>query len=200
MIQESDSTGTVVKVSMEPIEVTEQNLPSPGAETRAFTLRLDPSGEVLDVVEVGGVPASALDADQLVFIGTYRPPLATGPVRLDDEWEAQQRVGLPEAFQQIATVGELVRLGRDADGDIAHLRYTGEGPLEWVTELPQGEAELSGSARTVSRAALDIDDGFLRRADSSTTGIFEVRVVTETGTLPLTGVLRLKLDLEIERV
>jgi hypothetical protein len=187
-------------VTMEPVEVTEDNLPSPGAQSRSFTLRVGPSGEVLDVLKVDGVPASALDADQLVFIGTYRPPLPLEPIALHDKWEARQELRVRSAFHEIATEGELVGLGRDEDGKIAHLLYEGIGPLSWTTELPQGAAELTGSVRTTSRADFDIDGGFLRGSSSSTNGTFDVRVVTESGTLPLTGRLRLDLDLELERI
>jgi hypothetical protein len=199
-IRSSDDDETIVAVTMEPVDVTEDNLPSPGAQSRSFTLRVGPSGEVLDVLEVDGVPASALDADQLVFIGTYRPPLPLEPITLHDEWEAQQELRVRSAFHEIATEGELVGLGRDEDGKIAHLLYEGIGPLSWTTELPQGAAELTGSVRTTSRADFDIDGGFLRRSSSSTNGTFDVRVVTESGTLPLTGRLRLDLDLELERI
>lgn len=199
-IRSSDDDETIVAVTMEPVEVTEDGLPSPGAESRSFTLRVGTRGEVLEVLEVDDVPARALDADQLVFIGTYRPPLAVEPIRLHDEWEARQEVRTRSSFHQVATEGELVGLGRDEDGRIARLLYEGAGPLSWTTELPQGAAELTGSVRTRSRATFDMDGGFLRGSRSSTTGNFDVRVETEAGTLPLTGTLHLDLDLEIERI
>ena len=199
-IRSSDGDGTTVAVTMDPVEVAEDNLPSPGAERRSFTLRVGDNGEVLDVLEVDGVPASALDAEQLVFIGTYRPPLPLEPITLHDDWEAQQELRAQSAFHEIATAGELVGLGRDEDGKLARLLYEGIGPLSWTTELPQGAAELTGSVRTTSRADFDIDGGFLRASSSSTSGDFDVRVVTEEGTLPLTGKLRLDLDLELERI
>jgi hypothetical protein len=199
-IRSSDGGEATVAVTMEPVEVEEDNLPSPGADSRSFTLRVGASGEVLDVLEVDGVPARALDADQLVFIGTYRPPLPLEPVSLHDGWEAQQELRARSAFHEIATQGELVGLGTDEDGKIARLLYEGTGPLSWNTDLPQGAAELTGSVRTTSRADFDIDGGFLRGSSSSTSGNFDVRVATESGTLPLTGTLRLVLDLELERI
>src|ERR671919_105914 len=81
---ESLADGAIVTVVMEPVEVEEDGLPSPGTEDRTFKLRIGQSGEVLEVLEVDGVPASALDQEQLSLIGTYRPPLPLDPVGLDD--------------------------------------------------------------------------------------------------------------------
>ena len=80
-----ENGGAVVTVEMMPISVDEDNLPSPGSDPRSFSLRIGPSGDVREVIEVDGVPATALDPDELAFIGTYRPPLPLEPVGLGDE-------------------------------------------------------------------------------------------------------------------
>ncbi len=101
-------------------------------------------------------------------------------------------------FQEVRTRGELLSVGRDAEGTTASLGYSGGGPLVWNAALPQGAAELSGDSRTTTTAELDLEGGFLRNATSSTEGAFDVEVQAEAEGLPLTGSLQLSLDLELE--
>lgn len=194
--------GVVVTVVMvpDPERVQERGLPSPGTTERSFALRIGPNGEVLEVLEVDGVPAEALDADELAFIGTYRPPLPVERVKLRETWQAERAVDLDSTFQQVLITGELRGLRRDADGRVAELRYSGQGPLVWTTTLPQGEAELTGSGTTSSTADLDMDGGSLRSARSSTEGEFDVRVDPGGQRAPIVGTLRLDLDLTLERL
>ncbi len=199
-VESEDDDGAIVAVEMRPIDVEESGLPSPGAQTRSFTLRLGSKGEVLEVIDVDGIPASVLEPDQLLFIGTYRPPLPVDDVRLDDTWEAEQELQLADVQQQIMTIGSLQGLDKDADGDIAELEYEGAGPLLWSTRLPQGDAELTGSAQTRSDALFDLDEGNLRSAASDTVGDFDVRVVPDDAEAPITGSLHLELDLEVSRI
>jgi hypothetical protein len=194
-----DDAGAVVAVSMQPEEVQEKGLPSPGSEDRSFTLRVDESGKVRDVIEVDGVPATALDHDELAFIGTYRPPLPLEPVGLHDAWRARQEVSLEVLSQQLATRGSLLGLKR-ADHRLAELGFSGEGPLTWETTLPQGDARLTGDTTSTGSAELDIDGGYLRSASSITNGTFDVRVTPSTGNVPITGTLRLDLELDLHLV
>lgn len=198
-VRESDDDAVTVDVVMSPIEAVEDGLPSPGNEERSFSLRIDHNGRVIDVLEVDGVAATALDPDELAFIGTYRPPLPTEPVTLHDEWTSEQEVEVGNVFQQVSTQGLLEALDRDRAGPVAQITYSGEGPLVWTTTLPQGEADLTGSATTSSNALLDIDGGFLRSASSTTEGSFEVRVVAGEERAPIRGRLEFRLELDLER-
>lgn len=188
----------VVAVVMDPLEIEEQGLPSPGLQRRSFRLRLTSEGTVEKVLEVDDIPAKVLDADELAFIGTYRPPLPEERVGMKDSWTAEQDLEVPTASQQATTTGLLDSLRRDRHGAMAELRYAGEGPLMWRTALPQGAAELAGSARTSIAAVLDIEDGFLRVAQSTTRGSFDVRVVPTDATAPLSGNLQFTLELGLE--
>ena len=192
-----ENGGAVVTVDMTPISVDEDNLPSPGSDPRSFSLRIGPSGDVREVLEVDGVPATALDPDELAFIGTYRPPLPLEPVGLGDEWESEQNVQVGSVFQQVVTLGELEGLRRDGDAKVAELTYRGRGPLVWATQLPQGEADLTGSATSRGAAEIDIDRGLLRSATSSTRGRFEVRVSPSDQQAPVAGSLQLDLELQL---
>ena len=194
-----DGEAVTVDVVMTPTSVQEDGLPSPGTEERAFSLRIDRNGEVIDVLEVDGVAATALDPDELAFIGTYRPPLPVESVGLHERWTSKLEVEVGNVFQQVSTEAVLERLDRDGEGRVAEIGYSGEGPLVWTTTLPQGEADLTGSATTRSDALLDIDGGFLRAASSTTEGSFEVRVVAGEERAPIRGRLEFRLDLKLTK-
>jgi hypothetical protein len=199
-IESVDEAGAVVDVTMKPTDVQEEGgFIAPATADRTFKLQVGPHGEVRDVIEVGGIPASALDPDQRLFIGTYRPLLPLDPVSLDDEWPGSQEFQ-GEEFQRITTLGTLEALNSDEDGDYAELSYSGKGPLVWQTSLPEGQAELTGAARITGSARLDIEDGFLRSAVSSTEGDFDVNVIPEEAGNPIAGTLHLRLDLELENL
>lgn len=197
-ILEERPEGHEVEVTMHPVEIEEDGLPSPGSADRTFTLVVGSSGEVEDVIDVDGIPATELDPDELGFIGTYRPPLPLEGVEVDDTWRSSQEVQLGQVFQQVTTTGRLMALAEDVSGMLASLSYEGGGPLVWTTTLPQGNAEMTGSADTTTDAIFEIDAGLLRSAESRTEGRFEVRVLPEDA-LPITGTLSLTLELSIER-
>jgi hypothetical protein len=196
-VVETTADSVLLQVEMRPVDVRESGLPSPGTAPRTFELRVGPDGDVLEVVRVNGIPAGDLDPDQLVFIGTYRPTLPSEAVRLDDSWEVERRLDQLSTFQQIASTGTLVGFDRDAAGSMAKLSYVGEGPVAITTDLPQGQTELRGTLTTTSHVLFDIDAGGLRDASSSTSGDFDVRVVTSEAEAPLTGTLHLELSLEV---
>ena len=199
-IESVDEEGAVVEVTMKPTDVQEEGgFIAPATADRTFKLQVGPHGEVRDVIEVDGIPASELDPDQRLFIGTYRPLLPLDPVGLDDEWPGSQEFQ-GEEFQRITTLGTLEALNSDEDGDYAELSYSGKGPLVWQTSLPEGQAELTGAARITGSAELDLEDGFLRSATSSTEGDFDVNVVPEEAGNPIAGTLHLELDLQLENL
>jgi hypothetical protein len=198
-IRSADDDGATVEVQMIPLDAREEGMPSPGLETRSFSLELGPSGEVLEVLDVNGITATALDPEEVAFIGTYRPALPNDPVHLHDSWSATQALTTGEAPQQLATIGVLDALGRDDRGDLAYIDFDGEGALLWSTRLPQGDASLDGAATTSGRAVVDIAGGFLRKASSTTSGDFDVRIAASGGRAPIGGTLHLELELTIRQ-
>ncbi|MGH2757307.1 MAG: hypothetical protein ACRDI3_05915 [Actinomycetota bacterium] len=198
-IRSADEKGATVEVQMTPLDAREEGLPSPGLETRSFSLELSPSGEVLRVLDVNGITATALDPEEVAFIGTYRPALPEDPVHLHDSWSATQELTTGVAPQQLATIGVLDALGRDGRGDLAYIDFDGEGSLLWSTRLPQGDASLDGAATTNGRAVVDIEGGFLRKASSTTSGDFDVRIASSGGRAPIGGTLHLELELTIRQ-
>jgi hypothetical protein len=199
-VESADEDGAIVAVVMTPTRVEEEGLPSPGPENRSFTLQLSSDGEVLQVFEVDGVPAEALEPDELAFIGTYRPPLPQDQVTLLDTWSASREMDTGSVFQQVATEGRLRGLAVSERGDVAEVGFEGDGPLVWTTTLPQGAAELTGLARTSSDVVFNIADGHLDTANSSTRGDFQVRVLPGQGQAPIVGTLQLDLFLDLKRL
>lgn len=199
-VRSVDPSGAIVAVVMTPLEVSEEGLPSPGPGERSFTLRVGPGGEVLEVLEVDGITAEALEPEEIAFIGTYRPPMPTQAVRLLDTWTTDQVVESGSVFQQVASTGRLDALDVDSGDPVAELIFEGRGPLGWTTTLPQGEAELTGTAVTSNEAELDIIDGYLNTSSSVTSGHFDVRVEPGGGVAPIIGTLDLDLHLELRRI
>lgn len=193
-----EEDAVLVSVVLDATAVEENGLPSPGLGRTSFTLDLAPTGGVTEVLEVDGVPARAVDPDQLALVGSYRPPLPDRPVRLRDEWRSTQELNLANVRRTVTSDGTVEALGRDVGGSVAHLRYEAEGPLLWTTQLPQGAAQLAGVASSSGTAVLDIDHGFLREASSSTEARFDVTVKPVSGEAPIAGMLDLRLDLELE--
>lgn len=200
-IQPQADGGAIVDVTMTPLEVREGGLLPPGSEERRFRLALGPNGEKLDVLELGGIPATELDDDELALIGTYRPPLPLEPLGLGDTWEAREELSLESVFQHISTTGVLEALRRDGNGNrVAVLSYAGEGPLVHILALPQGEATVTGDTSVTIDAELDVDRGVLLRASSITMGMFDARVIPKGEEAPITGPLELELRLDIREV
>ncbi len=197
-IESITGDAATVVVDMQPESQDERGLPTPGLERRTFSLRLGPNGEVRAILNLDGVAGRQLDNEQLAFIGTYRPALPDVPVTLHDTWSARQEIASGATFQQLDTTGRLDALHRDTRGRIAEIEFTGEGPLRWETELPQGTALLDGDAHTRGDAIFDIDAGMLRSATSVTAGDFDVRIVPGEGQAPISGTLHLELELTIE--
>ena len=189
-----DDGGATVTLTLERTKVEQDNFPPP--TNSSFTVRVDRSGSVTDVLEVDGVAASLLEPEQTSVIRTYRPQLALVPVRLYQEWPGTQEFQGSE-FQQLSLVARLERLDRDQEGDFAEFSYRGNGPLLGSFEMPQGTAELSGSATTRGDALLDLDNGVLRSARSSTVYEYEANVVPLDAGTPLTGPLTVEQDLAI---
>jgi hypothetical protein len=199
-VESVDEEGAVVDVLMSPQDVEQAGgFIAPATTDRNFKLNVGRHGEVNEVIEVDGIPASELDPDQLLFIGTYRPALPLDPVPLEAEWPGNQAFEGQE-LERLDTLGALESLNTDEDGDYAELSYSGRGPLAWQTSLPEGQAELTGSARISGGARLDIEEGFLRSATSTTEGDFDVNVIPEEAGNPIAGTLHLRLDLTLENL
>jgi len=198
-VQSVDATGALVLVEMRPLPAEERGLPSPGLESRSFSLRLGTDGELQDVLDLNGVAASALSNEEIGFIGTYRPALPMERIHLHDSWRVARDIAAGATFSQLDMRGVLAALGRDESGRLATIDFDGSGPVRWETLLPQGAATLEGTADTSGSAIFDIDGGFLRSGDSTTVGDFEVRVLPGGGRAPISGTLHLELELTVNQ-
>ena len=196
-VQSVEEDGAVVALQLRRTSVEDDNLTPPSDSS--FTVKVNEFGSVTEVIEVDGVAANLLEPEQKSVIRTYRPLLAIEPVRLYQEWPGSQEFQGPE-FEQLTLVGRLEKLDRDDQGDFAELSYSGSGPLIGAFELPEGNAELSGSAETTGEAIIDLDDGLLRTATSTTRYEYEATVVPLAAGSPLTGPLTVEQELELTRV
>lgn len=200
-VQSVSEAGAVLAVEMVPTDVTEKGFPSPGAQRRSFSLQLDSDGKVVRVLRVRGGPARELDADQVAFIATYRPPLPEQRTRLQGAWQQRRGLSSGSVSQEMETRGRLETLGRDERGPLAGLDYAGRGRLLLTAALPEGRAELRGVPVTRIDALLDVDGGFMRKATSSTQGDFQVSVIPARGAAPIeAGTLHLDLDLNLQQI
>ncbi len=199
-VESVQERGAIVSITMTPTEVDEAGFPSPGSERRSFSLQVDGKGDSVSVLRGQGGSAQELDADQVAFIATYRPPLPRTRVRLHGGWRDVQELRSESVSQRVETLGRLEELGRDAQGNLATLGYSGRGPLVLTAALREGQSELRGMSTTAVDALLDIERGLLRKARSSTEGDFSVRVLPSRGAAPITGTLHLDLDLTLERI
>ena len=196
-VQSVEEDGAVVALQLQRTSVEDDNLTPPSDSS--FTVKVNEFGSVTEVIEVDGVAANLLEPEQKSVIRTYRPLLAVEPVRLYQEWPGSQEFQGPE-FEQLTLVGRLEKLDRDDQGDFAELSYSGSGPLIGAFELPEGNAELSGSAETTGEAIIDLDDGLLRTATSTTRYEYEATVVPLAAGTPLTGPLTVEQELELTRM
>lgn len=196
-IQSVDEQGAVVSLDLTRTSVEENNFTPP--TDSSFTVRVDEHGAVLEVIEVDGISATLLEPEQRAIIRTYRPLVALEPVRLHEDWDASQGFEGAE-FEQLDLVGRLEKLDRDEEGDIAALSYTGSGPLIGTRALPEGDAELSGSTSTSGEAVLDLDEGLLRSARSTTDYEYDVNVIPEDAANPISGTLDIRQELSLTKV
>ena len=199
VVESVDDSGAVVEVTMTSRRVSEDNLPAPARGRTSFRLRLAPDGSVLDVLEVNGAPARALGPDELVFIGTFRPPLPRGDVVPGDRWRASSGPDLGAVFRRVVTNGTLDEVATTPSATLAALSYAGGAPLIWTTPLAEGLAEMSGSADTRGRAIFDVERGRLNQARTATSGSFDVRLIPRGDGPALRGTLDLELELDLRR-
>jgi hypothetical protein len=198
-VESTDAEGAILSVEMRPREISEDNLPAPARRATSFRLRIGRDGSVREVLDMNGTPAAAMAPDELVFLGTFRPPLPGDSVRPGDTWRAASTIGVSAVFRQIVTRGSLQDVERTPSSTLAALSYEGGAPLVWSTSLGDALAEMSGSADTRGRAIFDVDRGRLDHATSSTKAVFDVRVLPRGSRPPLTGDLELQLELRLTR-
>jgi hypothetical protein len=196
-IESIDGETAVVSVEMSPVESHENGLQSPAGEELSFRSRIGPSGEVLEVLELNGVPAAELSPEQIALIGTMRPKLPLEDETIGATWPASQEFPLPSTFSEVETLGRLEGLDVDSNGRMAEIGFTGGGPLSGTISIAGGNAELDGSLSVRGDAVLDVDGGFLRSAFTTNTMDFDARLVP-ADEAPLTGTLHLELDVDLE--
>ncbi|MDQ3985089.1 MAG: hypothetical protein M3280_01130 [Actinomycetota bacterium] len=196
-VESADQDGAIVSLDLTRTSVEEDNFPPP--DSSSMTVGVATNGSVVEIVEVDDVPAGFIEPERRSIIRTYRPQLAAEPVRLYQEWPAEQGFQGPES-EQVSLVGKLEGLDTDDQGDFAKLRFRGSGPLIGTAEVAEDTADLDGELRTNIEAMIDLEEGVLRSSSSITTYDFDVSVTPQDATNPITGTLHIEETLELRRV
>jgi hypothetical protein len=196
-VESVEDDDAVVSVSMTPVRSEENGLQSPAGEELSFRSRIGPNGEVLEVLELNGVPAAELGPEQIALIGTMRPKLPLEAETIGATWDAGQEFPLPSTFSEVTTRGELEGLAVDSEGRVAEIGFSGGGPLSGTITIAGGNAELTGALEVRGDAVLDVDGGFLRSATTRNAGDFQARLVP-LNEAPLSGAIHLELDIDLE--
>lgn len=196
-VESADEDGAIVSLDLNRTSAEEDNFPAP--DDSSMTVGVANDGSVVEIVEVDGVAANFIEPERRSIIRTYRPQLASEPVRLYQEWSAEQGFQGPE-FEQVSLVGKLEALNSDDQGNYAELRFRGSGPLIGTAEVAEGPAELDGELTTNIDASIDLEEGVLRSSSSTTTYDFDVSVTPQDTTNPTTGTLHIEETLELHRI
>lgn len=193
-------SGALVTLELTPTDVEQDKLLPLGSETRSFTLRLGAKGEVLEVVEVDGLPPRDLNPDELTLIAAFRPPLPIGAVAVRDRWRSDQAVELDGVSERLTTRGRLDALGVDSAGEFARLSYEGSGTLTGRPSFEFGRAGLEGPITTRGTGIFDLGGGFLRQGRLVTTARFEVELDRRRQLPAIVGTMRTELRVDVERL
>lgn len=196
-VESSDASGSVLAVELRRTSSDQNNFAPPGDSS--FKVRVDRHGAVLGVLEVDGVAASLLSDDQRAVIRGVLPKLPLEGVGLYAEWPALQEFEGPQ-FERISFTGKLERLDVDEGKEFAGISYTGRGPLIGTADLPQGEAELTGMTSARGEAVLDLEEGILQTATSTSESDFDVTVIPEDTGNSIAGSLRINETIELTRI
>jgi hypothetical protein len=195
-VESSDEDGSVLAVQLHRTDFEQDNFAPPGDSS--FKVRIDEHGAVLQVLEVDGVAASLLTDEQRSVIRGVLPKLPLEPVALYAQWPALQEFEGPQ-FERISFTGRLERLDVDEKGELANISYTGRGPLIGTADLPEGDAELDGTTSTTGEATLDLDEGVLRAATSTSRSDFDVTVIPEDAATSIEGSLHIEETIDLNR-
>jgi hypothetical protein len=170
------ATHRVLEVGEDGVRV-EVALSRPGVGTRTVIVRFDRAAQLTAVESVEGIPASALGELGLaeVFPATAGAP-PDRPLAPGDRWSVDDEVQLDADAPPTRLRGEgrLVELGVEDGRDTATVATTTRLPVSTSTASASGTRSLDGEQVSDVVVTYDLEDGALRRAESVTTGRFEL--------------------------
>ena len=188
--------GSRVEVVLRP-----RNDPAGG---RTFVVRFDRAAQLSEVQRIEGLPADVLGElglSEIFPAAAGAPPdRAIGP---GDGWAIDEDLRLPGlAPTRLTGTGRLVQLGVVGGHDVATLTSRTELPVRRQTSSGEGDIELRGVQRTRTSASHRLDDGSVERADSTTSGTFDLHLLPPSGddTVALRGRLRVRVHTVTERL
>ncbi len=151
----------------------------PGAEDRVFEVVFDRAAQLEEVQSIEGVPderLGMLGISEIFPAAAGAPP--DQPLVPGASWVIDDAIQLPGvgASSALTGSGRLVELGVVGDEEVARLASAARLPLDSAFPGPNGTLRLSGTQVTDYQATLDLDDGAVREATSSTLGRFDLEV------------------------
>ncbi len=192
---------TVLEASDEGVRV-EVVLSEPGTDDRTFVVVFDRAAQ-LEAIE--GMPDDTTGTIGIPEIfpaaAGAPPPQPLGP---GARWAIDDEVTLPGADPgaRLVGTGRLVGLGVVDGEDVARIRSSARLPASTLLPLPRGDLRFDGSQTTRYRSTVDLDDGAVREAYSTTVGSFRLELGPPPGQTgaPVAGSLEVRVESETERL
>ncbi len=180
-------------------------LREPGAEDRVFEVVFDRAAQLEEVQSIEGVPderLGMLGISEIFPAAAGAPP--DQPLVPGASWVIDDAIQLPgvSASTALTGSGRLVELGVVDDEEVARLASAARLPLDSVFPGADGTLRLSGTQVSDYQATLDLDDGAVREATSSTVGRFDLEVGPPPGQAgsPVRGSLVVEVNSETRLV
>lgn len=198
------ATHRVLEVGDDGVRV-EVALSRTGVGTRTVVVRFDRAAQLTAVEEVEGIPAAALGELGLseVFPAAAGAP-PDRPLAPGDRWTVDDEVRLDADGPPTRLRGEgrLVELGVEDGQETATVDTTTTLAVSTTTASAAGTRSLDGEQVSNVVATYDLADGALRRAESVTTGRFELVLGPPPGGAgdPCVGTLDVEVRSRVSRV
>lgn len=174
-----------------------------GARPQVLALRHDPETGVARVETVEGLSVEALgELEPSRFVLLASGLLPDGARRPGGTWEIDRRLDLPEGERRLTGRGRLAALRRRGDHEVARVETDVRLPVDRSMTLPDGRVRIRGDERTRATIEYRLADGTMERAESVTTGEFDLTVTPpdDRASVPVRGSLEVRVEATTERV
>lgn len=163
-----------------------------GAATRTARVLLNRSGAIRSIELVAGLDSADVGLSQL---GSLLPPAVTPPTRAlapGARWAIDE--------EDVRGTGRLMRLGVVDGADVAVVETSLSERIADAVTSGTSRATLTGTLRTYSTAAYDLEDGSTRHSTARSSGTVHARIEPPVGiqARPVLGTITY--DIEVQAV